>query len=332
MSRIPHVRRALFIRTDRLGETLLNLPAVAALKHALPNASLTLLVQSELAPLVADAPGVDGVLTYDDMPRWPWWRRAIHLGRRLRPHRFDVVVVSNPKKELHLAAWVAGIPRRVGYGRKWGWLLTDRLQDRKALGERHEVEYNLELIQALGLPTGASEWQFPRFTREQAEVLQLLERLGIGASKPFIAVHPWTSNPVKAWPADRYQALMQRVVERLGVPVALIGGPEEVLSAPSLLLEARAVANVVGQLSLKQLAALLQRARCLVSNDSGPVHLAAAVKTKTLVLFGATSAATGPARWGPWGNDHVVIWKPSMDAITVDEVFAALSKIIAPNG
>ena len=327
------IRRALFIRTDRLGETLLTLPAIAALKRALPDAALTLLVQPDLAPLLTGADGVGDIIAFAHAPREPWWREAIRLGRRLRPHRFDLVVVSNPKKELHLAAWLAGIPLRVGYGRKWGWLLTHRLADRKALGDRHEVEYNLELVRALGLPAAASGRQLPRFTREQGDVLRLLDPHGIGASTPFIAVHPWSSNPDKAWPADRYQGLIERAAGTLDMPVVLIGGPEEAKGAPSLMPEGRAsVVNLVGRLSLTQLAALLERARVLVSNDSGPVHLAAAVQTRTLVLFGTAAAATGPARWGPWGRGHTVIWKPSMDAITVDEVFAALSTMLTRDG
>src|SRR3989338_8003927 len=148
---IRRARRILFVRTDRLGETLPNLPAGAGLKHALPPAALTLLVQPTLQPLLSRIPAIDDVIPYPPLPAAPWWGRAFRLGRMLRPFRFDMALVSNPKKELHLAMRVAGIPCRVGYGRKWGWLLTHRLQDRKALGERHEVEYNLDLVRALGL-------------------------------------------------------------------------------------------------------------------------------------------------------------------------------------
>ena len=88
------------------------------------------------------------------------------------------------------------------------------------------------------------------------------------------------------------------------------------------------MANVIGRLTLRQLAALLQCARLLVSNDSGPVHLAAAVNTQTLVLFGASEAATGPRRWGPWGEGHVVLWKSSMEEIRVEEVFEALQRLL----
>jgi len=326
---IERARRILFIRTDRLGETLLNLPAMAALKAGLPEASLSLLAHPDLQPLFSRITLIDRVIPCPEDRTRVWWARARRLARTLQPHHFDLAVISNPKKELHLAAWLAGIPWRVGYARKWGWLLTHRLHDRKALGERHEVEYNLDLVGALGFPVSIPQWSFPRFEHEEVEVLQLLAQQGIKTSEPLIVVHPWTSNPVKQWPVARFAELIRRVIERLSIRVVVIGGPEERDQAQAVLPAGLPVVNLVGRLTLNQLAALLARARALVSNDSGPVHLAAAVKTNTLVLFGASSPATGPRRWGPWGEGHVVIWKPSMEAIAVEDVFAALKRQLA---
>ncbi len=324
---IEQVQRIVFIRTDRLGETLLNLPAIAALKRALPHASITFLVQAELALLFQDVPAIDRIISYEPTAGQSSWNCARRLANMLKPLQLDLAVVSNPKKELHLGVWLAGIRWRVGYARKLGrWLLTHRLQDRKALGERHEVEYNLDLVRALGLPVSAISCSLPRFTREQADVVQLLERQGIKASKPFVAIHPWSSNPAKQWPADRFQSLIRQAIEHLGIPVVLIGGTEELARAREVLPAGMSVANLAGQLSLRQLAALLHMARLLVSNDSGPVHLAAAMNTNTLVLFGTTTPATGPRRWGPWGTGHAVIVKPSMDAISVEEVFKELMR------
>jgi len=336
---VTDAHRILFLRTDRLGETLLTLPAVAALGAALPGASLTLLVHPQLQSLLAGVPGVTEVLTHDPRSHRVWWVRAWRLGRTLRSRRFDAAVVSNPMKELHLAVWLAGIPHRVGYGRKWGWCLSRRIPDRKALGERHEVEYNLDLVKALvggAIAPPSAPWQLAGFEREEGEVLRLLERQGIHGSDPLIAVHPWTSNPLKQWPITRYQELVRVLSQRL--PVALIGGPEERALAPHVLPadhptpsgggSTPRVVDLVGRISLRQLAELLRRSRLLVSNDSGPVHLAAAVGTPTVALFGTPDAATGPRRWGPWGERHTVIWKESMEAITVDDVVAAVREVL----
>ena len=115
------------------------------------------------------------------------------------------------------------------------------------------------------------------------------------------------------------------------VRVVVIGGAESAGRMQEVRSANRSVVSLAGRLTLVQLAALLQRAQLLVSGDSGPVHLAAAVQTKTVVLFGTTQAATGPRRWGPWGSaGHTVIWKPSMDAITIEEVFDALAHQLDP--
>ena len=323
----PNPQRILFIRTDRLGEVLLNLPALVALRQAYPRAHLAMMTSPELRALLEGVPDIDQLLEYRDDRTRPWWMSAVALAGGLRDQQFDLAVISNAKKAFHLAAALAGIPIRVGYNRKWGWLLTHRVEDRKALGERHEVEYNLDLIQRLGLPREVPSWQLPHFEPEQRDVLQQLRRQGIQPSEPLIAVHPWTSHPLKQWPADRFRQLIQRVAKTLPVKVVVIGGPEERDRVSAVLSSGMPVANLVGDVTLRQLAALLRHARLLVSNDSGPVHVAAAVNTKTVVLFGAPTVATGPRRWGPWGSGHVVIWKPSMDAITVEEVFRAVQQL-----
>ena len=318
-------RRFLFIRTDRLGETLLNLPAIAALKAAVPKAYVTVLAAEAVAPLLQVAPGVDQVLVMPSGAAASWWlSQAVQLAAALRARRFEVAIVSNPNKALHLAVWLAGIPTRVGYNRKWGGLLTHRLPDRKAAGGRHEVDYNLDLLRRLGVPVVDAPWQLPHFDAEWRQARPLLAQQGLDPSAPFIAIHPWTSNPAKQWPPQRYRSLLQRLAAEGRIGLAVIGGPEEQPHAASVIPPGAAVADLVGRLTLPQLAAVLQRARLLVSNDSGPVHLAAAVNTKTVVLFGIAHPAAGPVRWGPWGPGHTVIAKPSMEAIEVAEVVDAV--------
>ena len=257
-------RRLLFIRTDRLGETVLNLPAAACLKAALPGASLTLLVQPALHSLMECLPWIDRVLSIQASLETPWWLRACRLAARLRRERFDLAVVSNPQKELHAAVWLAGIPIRVGYARKWGGLLTHRVLDRKALGERHEVEYNFDLIAALGIPCNRHipSWSFPPLTREGQRVSQVLGKVGAGADASLIIVHPWTSNPAKQWPLDRFRRLLEDLSRQPALTMVLIGGPEERQDAERLVTPAIPhVVNAAGALTLPEVAALCQRAR-----------------------------------------------------------------------
>ena len=108
----------------------------------------------------------------------------------------------------------------------------------------------------------------------------------------------------------------------------MVGGPEEAGRSKEVLLAHVPVGDLTGKLSLRQLAALLQMTRLLVSNDSGPVHLASAVGAKTVVLFGTPDPATGPGRWGPYGEGHWVIWKPAMEEIDVEDVFTLVQQAL----
>jgi ADP-heptose:LPS heptosyltransferase len=215
---------------------------------------------------------------------------------------------------------------RVGYRRKWGWLLTHALPDRKAIGERHEVEYNLDLVRALGIEVPPNPpFRLPIDTRAERAVEQLLEPLRIGHDERLVALHPWTSNPRKQWPGEWFGRLAERLIGLGRVRVLLLGGASErALGRGTPGLRQVAVVDLVGRLSLPQTAALLRRVRVLVSNDSGPVHVAAAVGTPTVVLFGGSSPATGPQRWGPWGPGHTVLCKPALDQISLQEVLDAV--------
>ncbi|MBI3010640.1 MAG: glycosyltransferase family 9 protein, partial [Candidatus Omnitrophica bacterium] len=302
MTDLSRIRHALFIRTDRLGETILNLPAMSALKAGLPQARLSILVQPTLKPLLQALPFVDEVMTTSE-PGGAWWQRCIHLIRQLKPHHFDVAIISNPMKELHLATSLAGIPLRVGYCRKWGRLLTHRLKDCKSLGERHEVEYNLDLIETLGLARRLPAWQFPPLIAEQAQVRGLLTEHGF-SNPEFIVFHPWSSNAQKEWSLERCDSFVREAVEKHKLQLVVIGGAENASRVSSIVFDKRQVAVFVGKLTLRQLAGLLQISRLLISTDSGPMHLAAAVGTPVLALFSTQQRATQPVRWGPWGKNH----------------------------
>ncbi|MBI3088493.1 MAG: glycosyltransferase family 9 protein [Candidatus Omnitrophica bacterium] len=318
------------IRTDRLGETLLTLPAAEALKTAAPGASLTLLVHPTLAPLLEGLPWVDAVIP-DPVPNEPrWWARALRLADRLKAGRFDVAVVANPAKAAHVGVWLAGIPLRVGYDRKWGRLLTHRIPDDKSVGGRHEVEYNLRLVDALGIPRPSHlSLQLPVTAQEDQRIAQLFTQRGVSGQDRLVAVHPWTSNPKKQWPVERFRGLIRYVAGLPGVRPVLIGGPEERQGVAEVVDRGAArVIDVVGCLSLKELAACLRRVRALVTNDSGPMHVAAAVGTPVVALFGTGDPGSHPRRWGPWGSGHTVIHKP-LEEMTLDEVTQALSQYLA---
>lgn len=319
------ITRLVAIRTDRLGDVLMNLPALAALRQRFPAASLTLVARPPLDDLLHHQPMVDAVSPYPPAYDAGWWG-TIRWALALRRKRFDAAIILNPTKRAHLAVWLAGIPIRVGYARKWGWTLTDTIPDRKAVGDKHETAYNLELAALLGASTAARIPQLTVAPEDRAVVRRLLDDVGASPQQTLIAIHPWTSDPAKQWPLP----MVAQLIELLGADdtrgLILIGGPDEEERARYFLAGVRApVTSFVGRLSLRQLAALLADCRVLVSNDSGPVHVAAAVGTPTVTLFTGRRPSATPQRWGPAGPGHITLTNRHPEIpIPVEDVLAAV--------
>ncbi|MBI4313967.1 MAG: O-antigen ligase family protein [Candidatus Omnitrophica bacterium] len=326
------IRRIAVVRTDRLGDVLMNLPAVAALKERFHRATVHLIVRNPIHELLAKQPFADEVVPLPAGSRAGWcgiFRSALWLRRK----KYDAIVVMDPSKTVHAAAFLAGIPVRVGYARKLGFLLTDSILDRKTLGQKHEVDSNLDLVRLLGA-TAAN--RIPRLRveeQEEAALIDSLQKEGLSLSNPWIAIHPWTSDPEKQWPLASMAQLMQQLSKEGIGELILIGGPEEKIPAENFSAGfSFPVTSLVGRLSLRQLAALLKQCRTLVSNDSGPVHVAAAVGTPTVVLFTGRRPAATPKRWGPVGEGHIVLQSPHPEIpIPVEAVIAAVVRQCSQN-
>jgi heptosyltransferase-2 len=229
----------------------------------------------------------------------------------------------NPTREAHVISFLARIPLRVGYEKKWGFLLNRKIPDKKDLGLKHEVESNLELVGLIGAKTEDKSLRINLSQEKLAEAKKILELGGITGN--YIVIHPFASYPPKQWPFDNFIALAREIAEEW--EVVIIGGKENIsLSDKFQRLNSRKrIANLVGKTDLLQLAGILKGANCLISNDSGPVHLACCVETKCLVLFSNAHPARSPLRWSPWGEGHIVIQKPDINDISISEVLHAFS-------
>lgn len=301
------VRKILVVRTDRMGDVLLNIPAIRALKNHF-NASVTALLNPIVGKLLEGSPEIDEVICFDQ-ERWQKsLMTKLALVKLLRMNKFDLAVVLNPAKRFHALVCLAGIPRRLGYDRKWGFLLTHKIEDKKKLGQKHEVEYNLDLVRAIGANTDDMHISLAVNPEEERFVENLLEKHNINAKDAIIAMHPFASNPAKCWPKERFAALAQRLSLKSQTKIIIIGGQEEVSASKDIIsLIKQPVINLTGRLTLRQLAAFLKRCTLLISNDSGPVHIAAAMDVNTVVIFGRNIAGVGPERWSPWGNQHTIL-------------------------
>ena len=331
------------IRTDRIGEVLLSTVFVNAINSVYPKAGIFFVTSEYARPLVEDMGGVKEVLTFDTPGRRGWIRKACRLAGELRRRKIDAAVVLNPHKSLHLACFLAGIPVRAGYDRKWGFLLNRRIRDERDKGLKHECEYSMDLANAIGIEcsapkvslniTGASVEKTGRVLREKGKIDDRL----------LVAVHPGSSNPAKMWPHSRYAELIRKINDETGCDVVLLGsGSEKHLTEEIARESGGKTIDLAGELDLKELAAVLKHADLFIGNDAGPMHMAAAVGTSVIALFGRNIPGVGPKRWGPWGEGHIVFHEtpgcePCLDSgckkdyrclsnITVDQVFAAVKE------
>jgi len=291
------VKNILVIRNDRFGEFLLVIPALRALKEAHAKGKLTLAVNPQVKELAGLIEGVDEVFVWDE------------LKRDLRRRKFDLCVIFNPAKEAHIAAFLSGIPVRVGYDRKWGFLLTHKIKDTKHLGNRHEVVCNLELVDSIGAKTA-----------DKSISLNKIPAQNFSEYSGAIAIHPFTSDPVKQWPVERFIGLAKRLAPFKVVLVGKTEDQEQFQPGNSPL----GVINLINKTSLVELAQVLKQCKLLITCDSGPMHLAAAVGIPVVALFRNDLPGKSAQRWGPWGEGHRIIEKAGLKDIEIEEVLAAV--------
>jgi len=299
-------KNVLVIRDDRFGEFLLNIPVLRALKETYPAAKVTLAVKADVGELAECVEYADRVDVWDD-----------NFRRSLRKQKFDACVVSNPTKEAHWAVFWAGIPVRVGYARKWGILLTHKIADNKSLGLKHEVEYNLDLV---GL-TGAK-------TNDKSLSLGKLPAYSNPEYAGAVAIHPYTSDALKQWELERFRELAKRISDELGLRVIIVGKVEDTgKDKKEFEGLGKNVVSLVNKTSFVELAQILKQCRLLVSCDSGPVHLSAAVGTPVIALFRNDLPGKTARRWGPWGKGHIVIARDKLTDISVEDVLDKVKNI-----
>lgn len=301
--------RILLVRTDRLGDVLMSLPVASAIRQALPAARIWLLVRKELQTLLEGHRDFERVLALPE-PANEGWQASFRLARWLRSFRFDAALILNPTRFFHLTCFLAGIPLRIGYRRKWGFFLNRAVADTKHLLSLHETEYNLELTRLLGIEASPAGFTLPERPEARAQVLQLLSSEGVPQDARPVAIHPWTSNPAKGWPLENFSEAARRLVGE-GRTVLLIG--QQLRAGPFLPIPP-GVFNLCDKTSLRMLAELLRFCSVLVTNDSGPAHVAAAVGTPVIVVA-PREHERQMQRWKPLGESNRVLLSPTMDEL-----------------
>jgi len=341
----PEIKRILIVRTDRIGDVLISTPVIKALRDRYPDAFIAMMVSPYAKEIIAGNPYLDQVIIYDKEGKHKSWIRSIKFAQNLKKKGFDLALILHPANRAHLVTYLARIPRRIGYSRKMGFLLTDKLTHNKQRGEKHELEYNLDLVRYLGIDTEEKALHIP--IKHEAEVWadKLFQEHMIKATDKLLAIHPGASCPSKIWPLVRFAQVADALAKKHNFKVLVIAGPRDLSRAEEVVKNMHAHAiNLAGKTSIAQLASVLKRCNLFISNDSGPVHIATAVGTPVISIFGRKQAGLGPKRWGPLGAKDKFLHKDvgcieclahncvkgfaCLKAISVEDVLEAAESIL----
>jgi heptosyltransferase-2/heptosyltransferase-3 len=316
-AKAPPVQRILLIRPDHLGDVLLTIPAIRALRAAYPTAEIHALVGPWSAAVLASYPEIDVVLT---LP-FPGFSRGTKLGmrapydlalrsaRQLRKIGYASALILRPDHwwGAMLAKW-AGIPRRIGYDLPdVAPFLTEAIPH----SHQHAVLQNARLVESL---TGESvndqlALTYPVDSLDRVWVDGYLEEWGLSPERPIIAIHPGSGTWVKKWNEENWSFVADTLSDQLDAGVVFTGSDHELPLVLRILSQMQRPACVmVGETKVGTLGALYERARLVLGPDSGPLHLAVAVGTPTVALFGPAD----PVEFGSWGSPekHRMLWSP----------------------
>ncbi|HJV64051.1 MAG TPA: glycosyltransferase family 9 protein [Albitalea sp.] len=335
-------RNILVVRLDNLGDVIMTTPAIAALKHCSPAARVTLLSSSSGAAALRHVPVLDEAIVYDA----PWVKgtsahgaRAAHDDRRminaLTQRHFDAAIIFTVCTQSALPAALvcrlAGIPLRLAHARENPYdLLTHWVNDTEvcASGMRHEVTRQLDLVRSVGFHACDERMQFRYGASDVLSMRRKFVQAGGNLLRPYIVVHPGATAASRRYPAERFGVAARAIVEASGCQVVFGGGADE----QPLIDEARVplgqpAVSLAGQLTLGELAALIAGAQVIVCNNSGPVHIAAAVGTPVAVLYALTNPQHTPWKVPARVLNHDVPCRNCLKSVCPEQHHACLEAV-----
>lgn len=282
-----------------LGDAVLTTPALGALRRARPQMKVTLAANPAVAELLRLHPDVDEILVYDRRGADTGAIGLARMAHRLRRGRFDAALLLQNAFDAALLAFLAGIPARMGYARDARRLLLTRaVPVTEEILALHHADYYLRLLVELGLPPPDRPALRLRVSEEEREAMAArLLREGAPEGRPILGINPGaTFGSAKRWFPERFAAVADALAGEWGASVVLMGSvPETPLSAEIAAAMMRKPVDLSGRTTIRELMALLSHCSFLVTNDSGPMHIAAAFRVPQVAIFGPTDwRATSP--------------------------------------
>jgi len=334
------MQNVLIIKLRYIGDVLLATPTVRAIKAARPDVRVTMMVNRGTEDVLSGNPDLDEIIVLDKGSLTAQSR----LIAGLRHRQFDTVIDLTDGDRSAFLSWVSGAPVRIGFNDEHRWrgrYYTQVIQPIPVM--RHRIERDLEALKPMSIQAGSTDPQLWLTREEENSADQLLDQLGVQRSLSMVILQPGARYWFKAWPPNRFAELADRLTSQYGCQVLIGGSDQDVDLAQQIRQMAiRSPIIMAGRTTIKQFAAIAKKSALFVGSDSGAMHIASAVGTPVVALFGPSN----PAEWGPRGKATEVIYKgldcrtcfhPTcqrgeqncMKLISVEEVATASKRLIA---
>ena len=333
------MRNVLIIKLRYIGDVLLATLTARAIKSARPEVRVTMLVTRGTEDVLFGNPDIDEVLILDKDSLAAQWQLISGLRRR----RFDIVLDLTDGDRAAFLSWISGAPIRIGFndGHRWqGRFYTQVVRFER--GVQHRIDRDLEALKLVSIQAGSQDPQLWLTPEEEHSTDQLLDQLGIQRSLPIVILQPGARYWFKAWPPERFAELADRLASQYGCQVLIGGTRQEGDLAQQIrqLAKSRPIV-MAGCTTVRQFASIAKRSALFVGNDSGAMHIASAVGTPVVALFGPSN----PREWHPRGGPVEILYRDldcgrcsnatctrgeesCMKLILVHEVFAAAQRLL----
>ncbi len=344
------LKNILIMKPSALGDIVLALPALAALRKSFPNAKISWLVRPEFAPLLENHPYLDEIILFDRkhlskaLSNTKAFGSLHSLISQLRKQKFDAIFDFQGLFRTAFMAWLSDCKKRYGIAnaREFAHIFyTDKVEHN--LDCIHLVDLYLKMVQAAGAKCEKAEFLIPSNQADVDSVKKLLKNHNLEPGK-YIVLIPGSAQESKCWPTERFAQLADKIAAQYNYPIIAVGSKSEKAKAEeinkTICRDARpCVSNLAGQTSLKELVELLRMAKLVVSNDTGPGHIASALGVPLVMMY----SWSNPARIAPYGRPECMIARDpftrgmeikstnpnhSITNIAVDEVFQKASEQI----
>ena len=329
----------LVIKLRYIGDVLLATPTVRAIKAARSDVRVTMMVNRGTEDVLSKNPDLDEIVVLDKGSLAAQWRLIAGLRRR----RFDTVIDLTDGDRSAFLSWISGAPVRIGFNDEHRWrgrCYTEVVQP--VPGVRHRIDRDLEVLKPMSIQAGSNDPRLWLTPEEENSADQLLDQLGVQPSQSMVILQPGARYWFKAWPPERFAELADRLTAQYDCQVLIGGSDQDIDLAQQIRQMAKSSPIIMaGRTTIKQFAAIAKKSALFVGSDSGAMHIASAVGTPVVALFGPSN----PAEWGPRGGPVEVLYKgldcrscfhPTctrgeencMRLIAVEEVMSASSRLM----